>query len=659
MLFPDPQFGLMLKAVILLSIIITNICIAQPHGHKFHHDRRLAVRDDGAGQTTAITPVTEILPITLTASATPCSSTNCVTAAVPMSTLGPDCSAMTDISFNDLKRDTSTFDLICNIDFPGQNIYPFILAGSFLDCYNQCYDFNQNKTGPRCAGFVFAPDPIDDDNDCYLKSSLNEPSPATVPLIGATVVESNGHSTIDLPASTATAVGKAEATPTPKFHTPSISDRKLLGSSNNNPTKQYVKHAPVLPQKLAETILVPGINVDLINNYGLASDTGVWTTNDLQGSEQLEDLTVTPRLSRDGGKGGTIDGTHLFVFCDTASYSPSGQMVEFVSSSVAVDQDMNGLDGKALSLVDMVGGWQDDVARLRGLSPMTTGEESFNKALSGQGYRYAVWPESSLIPLNKTHSLLYASLVYDEVDMSTQDANFTTLGNTLLMVSVDSKYGPFAQRMVKQLFKQDEVTWGSLGGLRAWPEAGSGGHGGKIYLFGQVDGGVLVARTTPNGITDRSSYTYWDGSDWSSEMLPRSSTAYFLDRPVMDLDVTYSPYHNTFIMVYLTPNADNTFYYRYLKSDIGILPPYEQGGSEDYVENILKKEWSDEQVLYEADAPTMGYIYAGGMHAGYFGDEDITNGGGKMLLSWTEHTGKPAESDESGYAHKTVVITLD
>lgn len=119
----------------------------------------------------------------------------------------------------------------------------------------------------------------------------------------------------------------------------------------------------------------------------------------------------------------------------------------------------------------------------------------------------------------------------------------------------------------------------------------------------------------------------------------------------MDFDMFYSPRHLTFIMVYLTSYADSTFYYRYLLAGQAILPPYNGGDpSVDFVGNIVKYKWSDEQVLYKAAKPPSGnYIYAGGVHAGYFGTDDITNGGSKLLISWTANTGEDAGSVNSGY----------
>lgn len=143
-------------------------------------------------------------------------------------------------------------------------------------------------------------------------------------------------------------------------------------------------------------------------------------------------------------------------------------------------------------------------------------------------------------------------------------------------------------------------------------------------------------------------------------MLPNTSTSYFVNGSFMDVDLFYSPRHATFVMVSLTSDADNTFYYRYLNAPNAILPSYTTGHQNiDFVESIIKHPWSDPQILYKAHTPAVSFIYAGGVHAGYFGTDDITNGGTKMLLSWTAHTGQDAASPQSGYAHMTAAITLE
>ena len=470
---------------------------------------------------------------------------------------------------------------------------------------------------------------------------------------------------------------------------PSVGRSKLHGTATNEPTTQYVNYTFPTPTSLPSSLLVPGYNAELTTDFPLAEDTGsIVSNNSLVGL--LESLKNAPHLSRDGGKGGYLNGQHIFVFCDTYETSNATAQAEFlgfVSSSVAVDIGMSGLLSEPLTLQDGIGEWGDDVGRLRGFVPLTTGEEAYNKAMSGNGYRYAIWPDSSIIPLDQSRALLYAPLVYDSVNMSTQAANFTYFGNTLLTITVD-EWGPAAQRTVNMMFGADDVEWGSAGGIRSWGPSGVGGMDGFVYVLGKVNDGLLLARTTPDAVANQSAvsslqrrrldaevrvsltaipqYTYWDGSDWTAYMLSNTSTAIFINETFMDVDIFYSPYHLTFIMVYLSGDCDNTFYYRYLLSPTAIYPPYGRLGASntsstnyDYVESIVHYPWSDAQVLYKAEKPAGGiFIYAGSVHAGYYGQEDITLGGTKILLSWTANTGEAASSADSGYALITAEVDL-
>ncbi|KAL9617084.1 MAG: hypothetical protein Q9160_008114 [Pyrenula sp. 1 TL-2023] len=439
---------------------------------------------------------------------------------------------------------------------------------------------------------------------------------------------------------------------------------KFLGPSIFEPSTKWVNHTFPAPINIHGTFSTTTIDTTLVTRYGLATDTGTLISNKAY-SASLSPLSVTPHLSRDCGKGGYLGGQHLFIFCDTASFTSANltensEFVGLVSSSVAIDANMNGLIGQPLILEDGVGQWSDDVGRLRGFAPMTTGEEAFNKQMAGNGYRYAIWPQSSLIPVDKDSAVVYANLVYDMVDMSTQSANFTYFGNTLLRITAGDTFGPNANREAKLLFNKDELAWGSVAGLRSWGTSGMGGTDGKVYLFAKADQGVLVGRCDPSHLVDRSKYEYWTGESWSSNMPYKHSTAHILDTPIMDFDLFYSPRHLTFIMVYMTAYADNTFYYRYLSSPSAILPPYAPGGnnSTDIAENIVRLPWSTEQVLYRVPTPAKSYAYAGSVHQGYFGTDDITTGGTKMLISWTANTGLDAAAPKGGYAIMTAVVEL-
>lgn len=446
---------------------------------------------------------------------------------------------------------------------------------------------------------------------------------------------------------------------------PVIDSVILLGPSNFHPSSTFVNLTSSASDQSHEPLSSTKFNTDLTTHSNLASDTGTLNSSEALNSP-LALLSVTPHLSRDGGKGGYLNGQHVFMFCDTASFTTTtsthnGEFVGFVSSSVAIDVNMKGLYGQPLTLKDGIGEWSDDVGRLRGFAPLTIGEETFNKKMSENGHRLAIWPESSLIPLKGNNAVLFANLIYDTTDIRTQVLNLTYIGNTLLTITAGDAFGPSAERVAKRLFEEDEVAWGSLGGARSWGSSGIGGADGFVYLFGKVEQGILVARCNPSSLAQRSSYQYWTGATWSSNMLSKTSTAFLVNTPIMDFDLFYSPRHLTFIMVYMTIYVDNTFYYRFLNSSFPIIPPYGPGSdkSSDFVENIVRQPWSPEQVLYRVPKPAQSYAYAGSVHQGYFSTDDITNGGAKMLLSWTAKTGLNAASPASGYSINTALVVFD
>lgn len=290
---------------------------------------------------------------------------------------------------------------------------------------------------------------------------------------------------------------------------PQVETTNLQGPSRNTPSTQYVAYEAPSGINLANSLLMVGVNGDLSTGYDVSLETGILEVN-VTTQSLLKSLTDTPHLSRDGGQGGYINGEHLFIFCDTGSYSTTtssanGKFLGFTSSSVAIDSSMNGLQGQALNLVDGIGEWSDDVGRMRGFVPFTEGEQAYNLKMQGAGQRYAIWPESSIIPLDATSGIMFAPIVYDNVNQDTKAAVFTYTGATLVTVTAGGKAGPIATRTVKKIFDQDEVEWGCAGGIRSWGASGIGGDDGKVYIFGNIQGGILLGRTNPADIADRTS----------------------------------------------------------------------------------------------------------------------------------------------------------
>ena len=412
------------------------------------------------------------------------------------------------------------YQIICDTDFPS-NDYPFQLVDSFAGCVQKCDAYNYNVHQVKCVAALFIASRDDYVNDCYLKSSTDRPTLSTMRIQGAIRIgyasssDTTSVSSTNTAAAAATTSTSTISNPEVTYASgdsivpPKIAGSHLQGPSRNAPSLQYLDIEAPKGIMLAKNLLTTGVNNDLSTSYAISRETGALEVNTSTQS-YLKPLTNKPHLSRDGGKGGMLNGEHLFIFCDTGSYSPptstaDGNFLGFVSSSVAIDVGMNGLSGKALDLKDGIGEWSDSVGRMRGFAPLTSGELAYNLALQGNGQRYAIWPESSLIPLDATTSMIYAPIVYDNVNMATKAAVFTYTGSTLLTISTGGKGGPIAERSVNKIFHQDEVEWGCVGGLRSWGASGIGGDDGKVYLFGNVAGGLLVARTPPATIGDRDS----------------------------------------------------------------------------------------------------------------------------------------------------------
>lgn len=424
------------------------------------------------------------------------------------------------------------YKVVCDIDYLNNDLH-FILASSFDDCVQRCDTYNtQLSHGSGCVGALFVPSRVNGKDDCYLKSTVNNPTTAKLSMVvGILLSTSTSSSATSAQSATATLVESSTGTstlytagtrtssvvsvvpqptvahaPGTSVVIPSVAASHLHGPSSNKPTTQYIDWKPPADIKLDSYLLSVGANDALSTSYPLSLDTGVLELN-ASTEGLLKPLSGTPHMSRDGGKGGYLNGQHLFVFCDTGAYTAptdysNGNFLGFVSSSVAIDTGLNGLAGQALALEDGIGQWSDNVGRMRGFSPMTQGEQGYNLAMQGNGQRYAVWPESSLIPLDATNSIIYAPIVYDNVNMATKAAVFTYTGAALLTVTAGGKGGPVSTRTVDKLFSQDEVEWGCIGGIRSWGPSGVGGTDGKVYLFGKVAGGLLLARTGHDSLAD-------------------------------------------------------------------------------------------------------------------------------------------------------------
>ena len=179
--------------------------------------------------------------------------------------------------------------------------------------------------------------------------------------------------------------------------------------------------------------------------------------------------------------------------------------------------------------------------------------------------------------------------------------------------------GPTASRQGDLIIPGTEVGFGgfsSLIGRKSTSNSTDRDSGDlDVYLLGMTGSGLQLARVGINDINAYAKYTFWSpptGTFVSSppNLALTNPTQFYLPGTYSSGSIFYSPYFETFLMVYFNKLADSTFYIRFLdlsqplstnndniwvangKNSTGIDP-------ED-VEALVKYLWSDQQILYES-----------------------------------------------------------
>jgi len=313
-------------------------------------------------------------------------------------------------------------------------------------------------------------------------------------------------------------------------------------------------------------------------------------------SEYSNDAVGYPNVYRDGGMGGTLNGHNIIVFCDTTTTNggPKGSMIGFTTNSAAyADADT------PTSLTDFgSNGVPKTAIDFTAAETNYTNLHFYGKGGVADGGREVIWPGSSITNIGNNVGVFAADVaVYGGPSPA---KNYSTL---IEVTASDS--GPIFTRTLDTLFTSDEVSYGSFGTAMArYP---------MLLMFGNTKNGIKVARVAPESRTDKSQYTYWNGSAYTSAMPSSSSTSdIIIPGDYSSGTIFLSPYFGTWVFIYFNGYADSTFRMVYSLSGTVLGP------------------WSTEQVLYKTSVPTgQNYNYAG--HA--YPTWDPT--GKTVTLSWT------------------------
>ncbi|KAL8672085.1 MAG: hypothetical protein Q9168_003445 [Polycauliona sp. 1 TL-2023] len=349
------------------------------------------------------------------------------------------------------------------------------------------------------------------------------------------------------------------------------------------------------------------------------------------------------RVSRDGGYSVLLNDQIIWLYDDTECLDRDGKQLSFVSNTAAYAKDAN----KNVSIlvdfgVEAVGKdkktGKTNTAILADTTVATGGwigfsrdELEFNDKRKGIE-RVAIWPGTSPTPYSTSQAFLFAPLVY--VDNKPQDPSkeYQARGMTLLSIGASSS-GPTADRQGDLIISGLQVAYGGFSSVLGYTSTAKSQdvNDRDVYLFGMTGAGLQLARASVEQLTDFSKYSFWDPTQLKfvknpPELNETDFKKIYLPGTFSSGSIFYSPYFNTFLMIYFNKFVDSTFRIRFLDlnnpvGDDSIWPKqgkHGKGIAPEDAEALVKYAWSPEQELYKSPPAKGGFNYAGMAHPEYF-----------------------------------------
>lgn len=205
---------------------------------------------------------------------------------------------------------------------------------------------------------------------------------------------------------------------------------------------------------------------------------------------------------------------------------------------------------------------------------------------------------------------------------------------TLIAINAKSS-GPVAVRQGDLIIPGTEVPYGGFSTLVGYKstdvESDENDGGRDVYLLGVTNAGLQLARVGINDLNHFAKYTFWNPQSQDFSTAPPKLTLnkpnkIYMPGSFSSGSIFFSPYFETFIMVYFNKMVDSTFYIRYLQLAKPLRPDntWAAGGrngkgiSAEDVEALVNYQWSSEQKLYASSPGKGGFNYAGNAHPEYF-----------------------------------------
>ena len=207
-------------------------------------------------------------------------------------------------------------------------------------------------------------------------------------------------------------------------------------------------------------------------------------------------------------------------------------------------------------------------------------------------------------------------------------------GMTLITITAPST-GPVATRQGDLIIPGTEIGYGgftTLLGRKSTNASTDQTDGDRdVYLLGMTNSGLQLARVGVNDLNMFSKYTFWEPDKLNFTDTPPTrglidNNQIYVPGSFSCGSMFYSPYFQTFIMVYFNKLVDSTFYIRYLdlanpltKDSTWILGGKKGKGIEaEDAEALVRYSWSPQQTLYASPPGKGGFNYAGSAHPEFF-----------------------------------------
>jgi hypothetical protein len=310
-------------------------------------------------------------------------------------------------------------------------------------------------------------------------------------------------------------------------------------------------------------------------------------------------------IFRDGGGGGQIGGTHFVVFADGIKTSggypcdDSSNMQGFQSNSIAsVDFGKNNNGPYTLRDFGASG-----VPQL--FVPFFSDEEPT---------KTAIWPNSNISTLHDGNTGVAFYPVLDRAS----GPDFKEIYGTGVEITI-GPHRPTATRPIKALFRSDEVKYGLFSSMP--------GIDGFLYMFGSITktdaNGIKMARVPQTSVFDRSTYQYWNGTDWTMTVTPYDDggKANIFNYSANDFsgnkhgpncgDIFFSGHYGVYMLIFQSMGIDPAVYMAYSKK--------------------LESGWSKPISLFNTPMLENGYNYNVHAYPAYDSTQKV------IPISWTQY----------------------